>query len=133
MTTLTSTAAVALGTARGPATCSVSASECGSLSTVSTLDPPHPPGYRGKRIRKGAGTPTPLLLRGPRQLHRNVVNNWRCTMWPRALGNVMLHRLREPHIHWRHLVPRHVNVDVLKSLFFFFFLLSSGGWGKIKL
>ena len=45
--------------------------------------------------------------------HRNGVKNWCCILWPSALGNLVLHRLGEPVIHWRPLLPRHANVHVV--------------------
>ena len=63
--------------------------------------------------RTGAGISTPSLRRGCRQLRRNGVKDWRCILWPSALGNLGLHCLGEPAIHWRHLLPRHANVNVV--------------------
>ena len=37
-------------------------------------------------------------------------------MRPSALGNMVLHRLGAPGIHWRHFLPRHPNVHVVLTL-----------------
>ena len=37
-------------------------------------------------------------------------------MWPSSLGNMVLHRLGAPGIHWRHFLPRQANVHVVVNL-----------------
>ena len=61
MSTLISIAPATPGTAIRPVTCCVRASKCGSVSTVSTLVSPLPPGCKIEtRVRNCAGISTPL-------------------------------------------------------------------------
>lgn len=55
---------------------------------------------------RGAEISTLLLSGGCRHLHRNAVKNACRIMWPNALGNLMLHYLSKPGIHWRYFVWR---------------------------
>ena len=116
---LASAAPEAPETARRPSTCYVRASKCGSVPTVSTLVPPLLPGCKTETRAYE------IVLESPHDCcdagAGNGVNNWRCILWPSALRKLVLHRLEEPIIHSRHLLPWNANVllvDIILPIWF---------------